>query len=277
MPLRTELGKEMISIDMAIKFPRQEKVKKEKKKKEKKEEQVVEVFVLGSQASPIFAARAAAAERVGPWTPEPMYFQEVDCVGLPGFLAPGECEKIIALAEAHRFSRQHRHSLLRFHWTDIIDPFLCKALWSLCGLGRFLRGMAVDGLVPCGLNDVIRIQKYVEGDLFGQHTDQEVRREDGRVSKYSLRVFLNGMEDEPGLGLGFEGGLKGFEGGFSAFHVQAGQSPVVFEPETGLALLYPQGNLCTLQEETEVTSGCKYVLRADVLFCRPDLFDPGNP
>ena len=31
------------------------------------------------------------------------------------------------------------------------------------------------------------------------------------------------------------------------------QDPVVFEPMTGLALLYPQGELCTPQEEAEVS------------------------
>eukprot|EP00913_Durusdinium_trenchii_P005555 g5176.t1 len=76
-------------------------------------------------------------------------------------------------------------------------------------------------------------------------------RTDGRVSKYSLRIFLNGSTD------------KHFEGGLSVFHVPF-QDPVVFEPMTGLALLYPQGELCTPQEEAEVTFGTKYVLRADV-------------
>merc|ERR1711907_91088 len=101
-----------------------------------------------------------------------------------------------------------------------------EAVWSLCGLGWFLRTITVDG----------------------------------KISKYSLRVFLNGSEEE-------------FEGGLSVFHVPFREDPVVFEPETGLALLYPQGNMCTVQEEAEVLYGCKYVLRADILFCPRDQLD----
>ena len=39
-----------------------------------------------------------------------------------------------------------------------------------------------------------------------------VLRDDGRVSKYSLRVFLNGMDEQP----------RPFTGGVSIFHVPLG-------------------------------------------------------
>jgi len=153
---------------------------------------------------------------------------------------------------------QNRHRVMNMMWTDIIDPFFAEAVWELCGLGWFMRNVTVDGQVPCGINDVIRIQKFGQGGLFGRHTDQPVKRADGRISKYSLRVFLNSSED------------KDFEGGLSAFHVAFRPQPVIFEPEVGLGLLYPQGEFCHVQEEMEVLFGNKYVLRADVLFCRPE-------
>ena len=54
--------------------------------------------------------------------------------------------------------------------------------------------------------------------------------------------------------------------------------PVIFEPELGLALLYPQGEFGQVREEMEVTAGCKYVLRADVLFQGPlDVVSPHVP
>jgi len=235
---QAQMGKDTIKIDMEIKFPRKEKK--------------VKVFEKKSQASllsGIFGEQKF---------PEPMYFQHVDCVGLPNFFTPKECRQIIDFAEAQGFNTQHRHRVLNLLWTDIVDPYFAQSIWQLGGLGWFLRTITIDGMVPCGLNDVIRVQKYVQGSLFGKHTDQHVRRADGKVSKYSLRVFLNGREDDQ------------FEGGLSVFHVPFRQDPVVFEPETGLALLYPQGELCTVQEETEVMFGYKYVLRADVLFCRPE-------
>lgn len=240
---QAQLGKDTIRIDMEIKFPRKEKPKKKIPEKQSQ----------GSLLSSIFVEQKF---------PEPAYFQNVDCVGLPDFISPKECRQIIEFAEAQGFSTQHRHRVLNLLWTDIVDPYFAEALWQLCGLGWFLRTITIDGMVPCGLNDVIRIQKYVQGSLFGRHTDQHVRRADGKISKYSLRVFLNGLEDDQ------------FEGGLSVFHVPFRQDPVVFEPEKGLALLYPQGELCNVQEETEVFFGYKYVLRADVLFCKPQDLDP---
>ena len=105
-----------------------------------------------------------------------------------------------------------------------------------------------------GLNDVVRIQKFGHGGFQAKHTDRSIRVSESSessesVSKYSLRIFLN----------------EAFQGGLSVFHVPF-EEPVVFQPTTGMALLYPQGELCTPQEETEVTCGTKYVLRADVLF-----------
>jgi len=238
---QAKMDKDTIKIDMEIKFP-----KKEKKKK------VVEKQSQGSLLSGIFTDQKF---------PEPVYFQNVDCVGLPELLTPKECRLVIDFAEAQGFSMQQRHRVLNLLWSDVVDPFFAEALWQLCGLGWFLRTITIDGMVPCGLNDVIRIQKYVQGSLFGRHTDQQVRREDGKVSKYSLRIFLNGRDDDE------------FEGGLSVFHVPFRQDPVIFEPEAGLALLYPQGELCTVQEETEVLFGYKYVLRADVLFCKPEDLD----
>ncbi|CAE7223361.1 FAM32A, partial [Symbiodinium pilosum] len=177
--------------------------------------------------------------------PEPVYFQSVDCVGIPNFLSHKECAKVVEFAESQGFSLQNRHRVLNMMWTDLIDPFLAEALWEVCGLSWFLRNLSIDGQVPCGLNDVIRIQKYGPGGLFGRHTDQPVKRADGRTSKYSLRVFLNSSAS------------KEFEGGLSAFHVAFRPKPVVFEPEEGLALIYPQGEFCQVQEEMEVHNGKK--------------------
>lgn len=234
--------KETIKIDMEIKLPQ----------KEKKKKKVVEKQMYGSLLSDIFTNQKF---------PEPRYFQNVDCVGLPELFTPKECKLIIDFAEAQGFSMQQRHRVLNLMWCDLVDPCFAEAIWQLCGLGWFLRTIKIDGMVPCGVNDVIRIQKYVQGSLFGRHVDQPVRREDGKVSKYSLRVFLNDVVED-------------FEGGLSVFHMPFRQEqPVIFEPRAGLALLYPQGELCTVQEETEVLFGCKYVLRADVLFCKPEDFD----
>jgi hypothetical protein len=228
-------GKDTIIVNMEIKFPKKEKKVKEAKKK------------VGSILSGLFSDQKF---------PEPLYFQNVDCVAIPFLFSKKESQHIIDFAEASEFRNQHRYRGMNFAWVDIVDPYFCEAIWTKCGLSWFLRSIVVDGMVPVGLNDVIRIHKYGQGSLFGRHIDQNVKRADGKVSRYSLRVFLNGSDGE-------------FEGGSSIFHIPFRADPVVFEPETGLAMLYPQGDQCTVQEEAEVHFGAKYVLRADILFGHP--------
>jgi len=237
-PPHAVLGKDCVKLDMEIKLPHMELLlpQAEPKKPPKKTTQKSDLSgVLTTKRSP-----------------EPVYFQAFDCIGIHAFLSSGECGKIIDAAEKQGFSVQRRHQMQNMHWADIVDPLFAEAIWRQCGLDQLLQNMVVDGMVPCGLNDVIRIQKYAPGGMLGRHIDQHVKRVDGRTSLYSLRVFLNGDGK--------------FQGGLSAFHVPFRAEPVVFEPEAGMALMYPQGELCTVQEECEVVSGNKYVLRADILF-----------
>lgn len=209
--------------------------------------------------------------------PEPLHYHNVDCMGIPSFLRPSECGQIIRVAEQIGWRRAFKPGLQDELQCEITDPHFAEALWHTCGLEWLFRSTVVDGLVPFGLNDVLRVQRYSPGCFTGRHIDRPIRREDGRISLYSLRVFLNNGQDggllprhdvdvldeeadEPCQG--------DFTGGLSVFHVPFKRDPVVFEPEMGLALLYPQGELCTLQEELEVMNGVKYILRADVLFGR---------
>ena len=172
-------SRDSLTIDMEIKFPHREKKKPVKNGLRWTQN-------TGSILSNIFTEQRR---------PEPVYFQGVDCVAFPNFLSHRECGKIVEFAEAQGFSMQNRHRLLKMMWTDVVDPFFAESLWQICGLSHVLRSLMIDGEVPCGLNDVIRVQKFGKGGLFGRHTDQPVTRADGRKSKYSLRIFLNGKED----------------------------------------------------------------------------------
>eukprot|EP00438_Fugacium_kawagutii_P023136 Skav208945 [mRNA] locus=scaffold1580:7956:11791:- [translate_table: standard] len=135
--------------------------------------------------------------------PEPIYYRNVDCMGIPSLLSASECKKIIDFAEASMSFRDHfRMRVVDMSYADLIDPCFADALWK-------------------------------------------------------SGIFLNsGCPESESVD---------FEGGVSVFHVPF-KNPVMFYPRTGMALLYPQGELCTPQEESEVTFGTKYVLRADVLF-----------
>jgi len=235
------MNKDSIKIDMEIRLPPQPA-------KQKKTRAHAVIQTLDDPPPASILGLIIREQR----SVEPQYFQNVDCVGVPSFFSPVQCRQIIEVAEEQGFVQQRRHRLLDIQWTDLVDGVFAKHVWERCGLAEFLSSLTVDGMVPCGLNDVIRIQKYVEGSVFGRHTDQCIERSGDRASKYSLRVFLNGRDE--------------FEGGLSAFHVPFRSDPVVFAPETGLALLYPQGQHCTVQEEQQVLEGVKYVLRADILF-----------
>merc|ERR1712183_709419 len=146
-PLHAGIDKNAIRIDMEIKFPQKEKKKK-----------VVPIpKPTTSDLSELITQ---------PRTPESVYFQSVDCLGMPSFLSPQECKGIIDYAENRGFNSQEHHKQMNPMWYDIIDPFFCEALWQRCGLSEFFETISVSGLVPCGLNDVVRIQKYVKGSYF---------------------------------------------------------------------------------------------------------------
>merc|ERR1712224_748 len=104
--------------------------------KKQKQKKIVEKKSQGSMLSGIFSEQKF---------PEPVYFQNVDCVALPNFFTPRECRQIIDFAESQGFSTRHRHRVLNLSWTDLVDPYFGEAVWSLCGLGWFLRTITVDG------------------------------------------------------------------------------------------------------------------------------------
>merc|ERR1711972_1270766 len=114
--------------------------------------------------------------------------------------------------------------------------------------------VTVADMVPCGLNDCVRIQNYVAGSLFSRHRDQNIKQADGKISKYSLRVFLNSLDAMP------------FEGGFSVFHLSSQCEPVVVEPEARLVMRHPEDDWCTTQEKTTVISDHEYLLQPGVFF-----------
>ena len=176
--------------------------------------------------------------------PEPVHYRNVDCMGIPGLLSKQECNKIIDFAESSTESstcstfRDHRSRVVDMSYVDLVDPCFADALWR-SGLGWLLRTMRLEGdsrgsWVPCGVNEVIRIQKYVQGGYVSLHSDRPIRLAGGRVSKYSLRIFLNsGSNSDVSQSTDFEGGV-------SIFHVPF-KDPVIFTACTGMALFYPQG------------------------------------
>ncbi|CAB4415398.1 unnamed protein product [Rhizophagus irregularis] len=68
------------------------------------------------------------------------------------------------------------------------------------------------------------------GQKFGQHYDDSVQDSLGRISEWTLLIYLNGGDNEN-------------------------------EPERGMALLHKHGHDCLLHEAKEVKRGFKYVAK----------------
>jgi len=106
-----------------------------------------------------------------------------------------------------------------------------------------------------GLNPNIRIYKYSTGQKFGQHYDDSVQDSLGRISEWTLLIYLNGGDNENDIFL---------YGGETVFYKK--KEEIVIKPERGMALLHKHGHDCLLHEAKEVKRGFKYVLRSDLMF-----------
>lgn len=166
--------------------------------------------------------------------------------GIPTFLDAGECQELIALAEAEGFSSagvrtaqgQVAMPTIRNNERAMFEsaPWV-RMLWSRLSAAGL---PAIEGEVPQGLPKDLRFYKYSPGQRFKMHKDGPWS-EGGHVSRLTLLVYLNDA---------FAGG----ETDFRQFKIR---------PETGAALLFIHD---TWHEGAAVTDGVKYVLRSDVLY-----------
>ena len=95
---------------------------------------------------------------------------------------------------------------------------------------------------PHGLNERLRYYRYTQGQYFKWHSDGPFIRNPQEVSLFTAMIYLN--ED-------FEGGTTDFQFG-----------PTV-TPRQGMLLLFEHS---LVHQGAPVRSGCKYVLRTDVMF-----------
>jgi hypothetical protein len=86
-----------------------------------------------------------------------------------------------------------------------------------------------------GLNPNIRIYKYSTGQKFGQHYDDSVHDSLGRISEWTLLIYLNGGDSENDIFL---------YGGETVFYKK--KEEIVIKPERGMALLHKHGHDCLL-------------------------------
>lgn len=112
--------------------------------------------------------------------------------------------------------------------------------------------------------------RYSEGQRFGKHVDGRNDLPGGRVTGYTLLIYLNGRGESKGKTRGFSknGGPAGpdFIGGETVFYDESGAVLRSVAPAAGMALLHLHGEACYEHEGAAVKTGTKYVLRSDVVF-----------
>ena len=93
-----------------------------------------------------------------------------------------------------------------------------------------------------GLNEMFRFYKYNPGQRFKMHRDGSYKRSESEFSYYTFLIYLNDR---------YEGGETKFASG------------EIITPKTGTALIFEHS---LRHEGARLTSGCKYVLRSDIMY-----------
>ena len=142
------------------------------------------------------------------------------------------------------------------HRIAVEDEALAEQLWDKGGLCHICADLRYNGNPPVGLNSNIRFYRYSAGQKFSKHVDGSYQLASGAETGYTLLVYLNGGNNKKG----------GLVGGETMFYGERGERLLAVTPKCGMALLHLHGEECMEHEGALVRSGCKYILRSDVLF-----------
>jgi prolyl 4-hydroxylase len=105
----------------------------------------------------------------------------------------------------------------------------------------------------CGLNELLRICRYTQGQHFDPHCDSVYTKNKNERSFLTINLYLND---------GFEGGNTRI---LKARGIQ-GKENILFEtkPKSGMGLIFRQEYI--LHDGEAVKSGVKYLLRSDIMY-----------
>jgi hypothetical protein len=183
----------------------------------------------------------------------PAYFRAVQNV-----LTSEECSNIIALAESTGFEQaafytdykgtNHYNLDIRRSQRLLVDSFAFAAtLWERIR-DQVPHVWPEDGSTAVGLNERLRILKYLPGDEFKSHRDGTYVGPAGDSSKITVIIYLN----------------EGYEGAFTHYETNEGVfAPIT--PHTGSVVLQDQR---LLHMVPPLVSGVKYAIRTEVMFRR---------
>lgn len=171
-------------------------------------------------------------------------------ITVTSLLSPKECDSLIRIAESQGFTEAPITTAFGFaHRPDIRnntrvmfdDAPLAEELWTRVRPAAPAKQLGWEAV---GLNERLRFYRYNVGQAFRWHYDGSFRRSALEQSQLTLLIYLN----------------EGFAGGSTMFK----DGPVVV-PRQGMALLFRHP---ILHQGEAVQTGCKYVLRSDVMYRR---------
>ncbi|RKP09917.1 hypothetical protein THASP1DRAFT_5433, partial [Thamnocephalis sphaerospora] len=177
---------------------------------------------------------------------------------IPGFLLPTEAAASVALAGRLPLTptpAPKQDEAYRDNWRfSVEDPGYAELLWR-AGLDRVCADLEGGG-TPVGLNANIRLYRYASGQRFGRHYDD---------SETPGETDEDGQPQLSGKELSAWASLPRLRGGQTVFYGPAKRQVTSVAPVAGMALLHRHGAHCLAHEAMGVASGCKWVLRSDVM------------
>nr|GME05296.1 2-oxoglutarate and Fe(II)-dependent oxygenase superfamily protein isoform 1 [Ipomoea batatas] len=148
------------------------------------------------------------------------------------------------------------------------DPDLADAIWN-SGLNKLFSDIKIRGKVAVGLNPNLRFYRYKVGQRFGRHIDESADLGGGKVTHYTLLIYLSGgaFKSKTKVDKNAQDSLtEPLVGGETVFYGPRNSLVAEIPPTEGMALFHLHGDKCMLHEARNVSKGVKYVLRSDVVF-----------
>lgn len=169
---------------------------------------------------------------------------------IDSFLTASECQDFITFAEKEGFKaadvdngngRSHMLEIRNNERVDIVSEDLATHWWERLPYELIPN---IEGRTPIGLSPRFRFYRYLPGQKFNMHKDgkQDIS---GNSTLMTLLVYLN----------------DGYSGGTTKFR----HNSIEIHAETGKALLFKHQ---LWHKGTKLESGCKHVMRTDVVFTR---------
>jgi predicted 2-oxoglutarate/Fe(II)-dependent dioxygenase YbiX len=177
--------------------------------------------------------------------------EDESIVTVSNFLSPQECEEFIQLTLSTGYEEAPITTFRGFAMRPDIrnntrvmkdDTALAGRLWERMKHLVPTTHERIGSWHPHSLNERFRFYRYTAGQYFKWHSDGPFIRTPRELSLFTAMVYLN--ED-------FEGGTTDFQFGPS------------ITPQRGMLLLFEHS---LVHQGSAVRTGCKYVLRTDVMF-----------